>query len=44
MGLRDAEKMASAITKLDREAMCWWEVVDQTEDINAVTWERFAKP
>ena len=23
--------------------MCWWEVVGQTDDVNTVTWERFAK-
>ena len=28
---------------VDKEAMCWWEVVGQTEDFNTVTWECFAK-
>ena len=43
MGLTDAEKVACAINQLDKEAMCWWEVVAQTEDVNVVTWERFAR-
>ena len=29
MGLTDAEKVACAINELDKEAMCWWEVVGQ---------------
>ena len=43
MGLADAEKVACAVTQLDKEAMCWWEVVGQTEDLHAVTWERFTR-
>ena len=43
MGLNDTEKVACAVNQLDKEAMCWWEVVGQTEDINFVTWERFTK-
>ena len=43
MGLTDAVKVTCAINQLDKEAMCWWEVVGQTEDVNTVTWERFAK-
>ena len=40
MGLTDAEKVACAVNQLDKETMCWWEVVGQTEDFHAMTWER----
>ena len=43
MGLTNAEKVACAINQLEKEAMCWWEVVGQTEDVNTMSWERFAK-
>ena len=43
MGLTNAEKVACAVNQLDKEAMCWWEVVGQTKDLNVVTWERFTK-
>ena len=43
MGLTDAKKVAYAINWLDKKAICWWEVAGLTEDVNTVTWERFAK-
>ena len=43
MGLTDAVKVTCAINQLDKEAMCWWEVVGQTEDVNTVTWKHFTK-
>ena len=40
MGLTDAEKVACVVNELDKEAMCWWEVVGQTRDLHAKNWEK----
>ena len=43
IGLTDAEKVACAVNQLNKEAMCLWEVVGQTEDHHAMTWEHFTR-
>ena len=43
MELADAEKVACIVNQLDKEAMCWWKVVGQTEDLHTMTWERFTR-
>ena len=43
MGLTGAENVECAINQLDKEAICWWKVVGQTEDLNAMTWGHFTK-
>ena len=43
MGPTDIEKVACTVNQLDNEAMYWWKVIGQTEDLNTVTWERFTK-
>ena len=43
MGLTDAEKVACVVNELDKEAMCWWEIVGQTKDLYAMTWQRFTR-
>ena len=37
MGLIDVEKVACAINQLDKESMCWKEIVGHIEDVNTVT-------
>ena len=43
MGLTNVEKVVCAMNQLDKEAISWWEVVGQTEDLHAVTWEHFTR-
>ena len=43
MRLTDSKKVACAVNQLDKKAMYWWEVVGQTEDLHAMTWECFTR-
>ena len=43
VGLTNTKKVACATNQRDKEAMCWWKVVGQTDSLNAMTWGYFTK-
>lgn len=41
MRLEDHKKVACGINQLDKETLCWWEVMAQAENAHVVTWDLF---